>query len=193
MKDAQVIELLRSGKQVKAFRILYRDFPQVRRLIINHGGGKEDAEDIYQEALIILCRKVQSPRFALTSSLGTYLYSICRFLWKDALKKQNRMSVVDDLNSENGHHDEADFERLVQEESRFMLAEEALMSIGDRCREVLRLFYIEGLTMEEIAERLGFSSENVAKNQKYKCIERARESFREMQATTVPEPLNYSS
>ncbi len=145
------------------------------------GGSKEDAKDIFQEALIIFYRKAQDAKFNLTSSIGTYLYSVCRFLWKDELKKRNKNQTVDlgDVSSDMQN----ELRETLQKETRSKLAEQALSSIGERCLELLQRFYYKSLSMREIASEMGFSSENVAKNQKYKCLERARTKLKELQFT----------
>lgn len=68
---------------------------------------------------------------------------------------------------------------IVQEE-RAKLAEKVVAELKDRCRELLLLFYEGGLKLKDIATRMGYSSENVAKNQKYKCLEAARNRLKEL-------------
>ncbi|WP_350340111.1 hypothetical protein [Paraflavitalea speifideaquila] len=38
--------------------------------------------------MIILCTQVRGKNLQLTAKLSTYLFSICRYLWKDELKTQ---------------------------------------------------------------------------------------------------------
>jgi DNA-directed RNA polymerase specialized sigma24 family protein len=54
MDDQQILTLLRDKATDKAFKRLYRDFPKIENLILQKGGSKEDATDIFQEALIIV-------------------------------------------------------------------------------------------------------------------------------------------
>jgi RNA polymerase sigma factor (sigma-70 family) len=179
MQDQQIIELIRTNRHHKAFAALYRHYPAVKKLILSKGGRAGDAEDIYQEALIILCRKVNSSDFQLTAKLSTYLYSVSRFLWKDELKKRQKHSFVemDDAGAaDNG------IEETVESESRYRLAEKVVAGLGERCRELLQYFYFEAMSMKTIASKMGFGSEKVAKNQKYKCIERAKAKLKELQA-----------
>src|SRR5438105_3491460 len=95
MKDAQVIELLKANNYSKASQKLYAYFPVIKKLVLKNNGTKQDAEDIYQEALIILMRKSREANFMLTCSVNTYLYSVCRFLWNDRLKARNKKMVVE--------------------------------------------------------------------------------------------------
>ena len=176
MKDEDIIELLKNNNYKKSAEKLYSYFPVVKKHILKNNGAKQDAEDVFQEALVILIRKVQSEQFKLTSSLNTYLYSICRYLWNDELKKKNRRA---DLNVD-GNLDtlkNEDVSELVKEESDLKMAEKAFNGLGDKCKDLLQLFYFAKLSMKEIAEKLDFSSEKVAKNQKYRCIEKAKENL----------------
>lgn len=181
MNDQQILELLRLGKRDKALLKLYKDFPKIEKFILSKGGSKEDAKDIFQEALIIFYNKATDVKFELTSAIGTYLYSVSRFLWKDELQKRNKnqhQSIEFDLNAD----DENELLAARQKEARLNEVEKVLMSIGEKCLLLLKLFYYEGLKMKEIAAKVGLKSEKVAKNQKYKCLERAKLKLKEQHA-----------
>ena len=173
MDDNTIIELLKSGKQNKAFLKLYKNYPQVEKLILSKGGSKEDAKDVFQEALIIFYEKVCNTKFNLTSAIGTYLYSVSRFLWKDQhLKRKRKQSVIVDF--EFTSEEAAEFQEAIEREEKFKKIEQVLTQIGEKCLQILTLFYYNGLTMKAIATKVGLKSEKIAKNQKYKCLERAK-------------------
>jgi DNA-directed RNA polymerase specialized sigma24 family protein len=69
-----------------------------------------------------------------------------------------------------------DFE-IIETESQFRLAEQAIKQLGEVCKQLLNLFYFEKLDYISIAKSLRFSSDKVAKNQKYRCIEKAKDYF----------------
>ena len=173
MDDSKIIELLRLGKQNKAFLKLYKNYPQVEKLILSKGGSKDDAKDIFQEALIIFYEKVTNTEFKLTSAIGTYLYSVSRFLWKDELIKRKGKSAVS-LDFEFTSEEEAEFQVAIEKEAKFKQIESVLSDIGEKCFQLLKLFYYDGLKMAAIAAKVGLKSEKIAKNQKYKCLERAK-------------------
>jgi DNA-directed RNA polymerase specialized sigma24 family protein len=68
----------------------------------------------------------------------------------------------------------------MEKENGARLAERALMQLGERCRELLVLFYNRRLKLKEIAQIMGYTSENTAKNQKYKCLEGAKNKLKEL-------------
>ena len=94
MNDDQIIEILRTSKRGKALDKLYRYYPKVENMIRSNGGEKQDAQDLFQEALIIFCKKITDSQFALTASINTYVYSICKILWLKELKKKQRGATV---------------------------------------------------------------------------------------------------
>lgn len=182
MDDHKIIDLIRSGSNSKALAVLYRHFPMMQKMVRTHGGSRQDAEDIFQEALIILCMQVRTKDLQLTAKLSTYLFSICRYLWKDEIKK--RKGLV--LTAFDTGFTDAEEEALAgfrETEKQASLAERVLQELGERCRELLLLFYNGGLKLKDIATKMGYSSENTAKNQKYKCLEAARNRLQELKQT----------
>ncbi|MBA3682214.1 MAG: sigma-70 family RNA polymerase sigma factor [Bacteroidetes bacterium] len=180
MKDEQILDYLKAGNYTKAGEKLYGYFPVVQKLVLKNNGSKQDAEDIYQEALIILIRKIQSPGFILSSSLNTYIYSVCRFLWNDQLKKKNK-SIETDIETTLFVLKAEEIENDTTENEN-KLAEKAFNELGEKCKQLLQLFYFNKISLKEIATKLGFNSEKVAKNQKYRCLEKAKENLKTLKS-----------
>lgn len=180
MTDEQIILELKGGKYSGAIKALYKYYPAVRAMVLKNNGSKQDAEDVYQEALIILFRKAKSADFTLTSTLSTFVFGISRLHWMNELRRRNK--VASDSTDELTAEDTAQYAVFIEEESQFKTAEEALLKIGDKCRDLLRLFYFEKLDFKSIAAKIGLSNEKVAKNQKYRCLEKARENYLSLNA-----------
>jgi RNA polymerase sigma factor (sigma-70 family) len=171
MNDQKLIELLQADKTDKAFYKLYFGYPKVEKLILSKGGNKEDAQDVFQEALIVLYRKVNTSNFKLTSKLSTYLYSVCRFLWKDELIKSKRIGFAD---FEVELINESELDETIEHEKKLKQVEAILSTISVKCQEILQLFYFKKYSMKEIAKQMGYTSERIARTQKYKCMEKAK-------------------
>ena len=123
-------------------------------------------------------RNIRKRDFTLTSKLSTYLYGISRYLWKDELRRRNR-PIPHELTQ--GPVEEQVPVINMENEQQTRLAEKALDELGERCRELLLLFYHGGLKLKDIAARMGYSAENTAKNQKYKCLEAAKLRLKQLQ------------
>ncbi|WP_055436408.1 RNA polymerase sigma factor [Lacinutrix algicola] len=172
MSDQKILELFKNDKRSKAFKELYKLYPRIEKLILSKGGKKSDAQDVFQEALIILNRNLQKSDFKLTASFSTYLYSVSRFVWKDMQNKFSTQELHDLKDNEVSifHH--------VLEEKKYRFAESAFRELGERCQELLQRFYFKKMSFKAIAEVMQFKSEKIAKNQKYKCLKKAKDIYR---------------
>ena len=184
MTDHEILELLRTGDNDLAINLLYHQYPMIRKLVRANRGTAKDAEDVFQETLLVLLNKAADPQFQLTAKLSTYLYSVARFIWNDQLKKQKPQIPYDELPDQP---DRSDLAEALADENRARIAEQVINELKDRCRELLVLFYLGKTSLKDIATRMGYNSENTAKNQKYKCLETARTRLKQL--TTNPATL----
>ena len=67
-----------------------------------------------------------------------------------------------------------------EREEQFYAMNQALEQLGEPCRSILKDFYINGHSMEEITQKFGYTNADNAKNQKYKCLKRLKKSFFEV-------------
>lgn len=172
MTDKEILKSLRKGKNEKPIKQLYLEFSKIKKMILKNGGSEDMAKELFNDSLVLLIEKVRKPGFILTSKLTTFLYGINHYLMKNELRKQKKHNYEiewDDTLSLPEEGLEYDFEK----EEKLNSIEKTLDVISQKCKEILRLFYFQKENMKTIAEKLGFSSVNSAKTQKYKCIERA--------------------
>lgn len=177
MTDQDIVNLIRDNKYSPAMKSLYAYLPVVKKFVLKNNGTKQEAEDVFQEGLVIFCNKASKANFILTASINTYVYSVCKLLWLDELKKKNKTIKNDFIELTDGNlvdeiNDDIDTDKPIKQ------AQEAIMKLGEKCKELLELFYFKKLSMKEIAVKLGFASEKGAKNQKYRCIEKAKENLK---------------
>jgi len=162
----------------KAIKIIYANhYPIIQALIISNNGTYDDAQDIFQEGMIILYENTKREDFILTSQLKTYLYAICKRLWLKRLQQKQRYTTEwTDKEVQSVIVDEA-LEIHEKQNATFELMDEALNTVGDPCKQLLEAYYLEKKTMEEIAKSFGYTNADNAKNQKYKCLMRLKKIF----------------
>lgn len=188
MDDQRIIDLIRQGSDQEAFKALYAHLPKVEHLVRQNSGRSGDAKDIFQDALIIFHRRVRTEDFTLTSSIGTFLFAVCRNLWRDELRRRNKALTewrLEDAPAVQRDDEPADLTALLAREGEYKRAEEALKSLGAKCLDVLTRFYVKHEPLSLIAKTLGFAGEGAAKTRKYKCLEEARKRYRKLVHTTV--------
>ena len=176
MTDEEIINLFRGGKREKAFSKLYGQWSKIYNMVRQYGGNRDDAKDIFQEALIVLYNKLESDDFKLTGSLNGFIYQTCRHL---CLRKQRKESLTP-LSVLDGEIDGNIIDETGATHIQSTLAEKALEKLADKCREILQFFYLEKRSMEWIAGHLGLKSEQAAKTQKYKCLEVAKNEYQQL-------------
>ncbi len=167
MKDQDLLDELKMGRE-GAFKALYRDhFGMIRYLVVKNSGTEDDAADVFQEGLLALHDTVRKPGFKLSASLKTFLYSICRNIWLKKLRTRGRDKLID-------------FEKPIQlpevesepdpTERQLVILHQCLAQIGEACKAILERYYYLDQSMEEIAQALGYSNADTVKTQKYKCL-----------------------
>lgn len=171
------IEKIRSG-ETEALKKLYKDnYPSIAHFVLNNNGTEEEAKDIYQDSVIVFYEKIQNPSFELNCLVKTFLYSVARRLWLKKLSEKERyVAKVTDF------EDFLDFSDLEMQEAdenelKFNQMEQALTQIGEPCRTILKDFYIYKHSMQDIAEKMGYTGTDNAKTQKYKCLQRLKKIF----------------
>lgn len=149
--------------------------PKVEAIIGNMGGSKDEAWEIFQESLIVILQKVQTPDFQLSSSFYTFLVSICKFKWFNESKKKYKKNVtIDKVGTLKVEEDIVDSMHKLE---RFQLYKDKMAELDPECRQLLELFFAK-VSLKEIAVQLGLKSENAAKQKKYKCQKKLIEKIK---------------
>ncbi len=179
MTEASIIEGLKNGDNavLKSIYLEYRDaFVQFSK---KYNITEYDALDLYQDAILALKENVATGKLKeLKSSIKTYLFSIGKYMVFDYLRANKKVRVVD--NEDLKLFDLVpDFEILFKEESNSdeKKLELAFSALGDKCKAVLKLFYYQDYTIEEITKILGYNSKDVVKSQKSRCLKSLKEKF----------------
>lgn len=174
--DSEVILGILNNSDTVLERLYVAYFPMVLQLIINNNGNEDDAKDIYQEAIIVLYNKIKSGDFELTSKLKTFIYSVCRRLWLKRLSQLNRYEG-DIRDFQDYLPVEDDVEKQTDRDQQYNKMESALKQLGEPCRTIIEDFYMHDRSMQDICERFGYTNADNAKTQKYKCLQRLKKLF----------------
>ncbi len=174
VSEEEILLLLQQGDE-KLLRQVYRQhYQMVINLVMNNGGSLQEAKDVYQESVIIFYEKVRDVDFVLNCRIKTFLYSVGRRLWLKQLQRKNRYTSQ---LTDTEEYVELNREELGEKEDQFNAMHIALESLGEPCRSILKDFYLNNQSMDEITEKFGYTNADNAKNQKYKCLKRLKKVF----------------
>jgi RNA polymerase sigma factor (sigma-70 family) len=150
--DQQLLERFTRSRDADAFATLIRRHgPMVLGVCRRIVGDEQEAEDAFQTTFLILVRKIDS--LARPELLGNWLYGVA---YRIASKTRARLArrrhqplQVEPMATSDPHTD------LHSRELRSLIDEE-LQTLPVKYRAPLVLCYLEGLTNEEAARRLGW-------------------------------------
>ncbi len=182
MSDLALVRRLLSRDEAAFDEFFDRYFPRLYRFALPRLGGNEDAaEEIVQRVMIRSLDRLQSYRGE--AALLTWLCTLCRreiAAWREREGRRQEVSFVDDRPEMRtaldalAAGDAADPEAAARRHELSALVQLTLDHLPGRYGDILEWKYIQGLTVDEIADRLGVG---------YKAAEslltRARAAFRD--------------
>ncbi|HWV30694.1 MAG TPA: RNA polymerase sigma-70 factor [Dyadobacter sp.] len=128
--------------------------PKVYRLALKFLNSPDAAEEIVQDVFMDVW--LRREKMADVLNFGAYLHGMAK---KQVFDAYRRKSNFTEMIREIGYQEQADnaTERMVQEDERERLLQEAVRRLPDHQREIFQLAREEGLSHEAIAERMNLS------------------------------------
>ncbi len=164
--ENEIFERIQKGDE-KALEIIYQKYYRMMtKLVVSNSGTEDEARDIYQDALIVFWQKATSGNLVLTSKISTYIYSVCQNLWRKELERKKRLTNEEKDSSETIDHDSGERNKIIAL---------CIDQLGDTCKKVLMYYYFDDMSMQDIADKLGFANTDTAKTKKYKCKQKLDE------------------
>ena len=166
MSETEIFERIKGGDE-KALELIYKKYYRMMtKLVITNSGTEDEARDVYQDALVVFWQKARSGNLVMTSKMSTYIYSICQNLWRKELERKKRLSNEEKDTSVSMDMDSPEREKIIAK---------CMDQLGETCRKVLMYYYFDEMSMQEIADKLGFANTDTAKTKKYKCKQKLDE------------------
>jgi RNA polymerase sigma factor (sigma-70 family) len=165
----QIIDGIRR-RDNKVLTLVYKElFPVVRYYVMSNGGTQDDAKDVFQESIIVIFKQISNNSFEIKTGFEAYLYGVSRLVWLKILRNR----ATHDRNIMLLEEPESSYlpsENLIEEELEMRLFRKYFLKLGNECQKMLQLIS-EGSSYEEIATIMGYKSEKIVRNKKYKCKE----------------------
>ncbi len=175
--DRTLLEGIFAGgrKREDALRQLYANIPlkeSVRIMVCNAGGTREDAKDIFQEALILLDRKIRSSEIVIQSSIKGCLGGIARNLWYNQNRKNMRAYInlrsLEDADQPYNPTWKSIEKKELNDQLRYVLG-----ILSDREMKVLQLWQLS-YSMKEIMLKMNLPSEGMTRRIKFNGLSKLR-------------------
>ncbi len=153
-EDKLVGGLLKGDK--RAINLFYKTFkPKIAAYFKNKISSKKDAEEVVQDVFITVLQSL--PTFKGNASLGTWIFAICKHEAADYFRKKKIKTIVFSRFPflEKIVDKALGPELALQEKEAKVKIAATFNRINEGYAQILRLKYIEGLTMAQIAGKLG--------------------------------------
>ena len=137
-------------------RLYLKAFPPVAKYISRRGGTFDEAKDIFHDALVIFYEK--SAERSIDSGINetAYLVGVAKNLWLRNFRGKADIACLDGIDIPAEDDEVPSTNRLLH----------FLEKAGNKCMQLLKSFYYDRQSLQEIAEEFGFSGTRSAPVQK---------------------------
>jgi RNA polymerase sigma factor (sigma-70 family) len=152
--------------------------------------SRSDCEDIFQEAFIVLYKKIIDGELTLTAKLSTYFIGICRNKAYEKMRGMGReLNIIDEYpNSTKDEYEDDRIDRLLAlednneqiEARKEAIVREIVSKLPAPCDKILWGFYRDGFSMKTLATMYNYKSEGSVKVTKHRCGEKFKARFMEL-------------
>jgi RNA polymerase sigma factor (sigma-70 family) len=142
-------------------------YPIIEGYIIHNQGSREQARDIFQEAMIVVYNRVRADQLELTCKFGTYLYAICKNMWIQERKKyllraeklRQQPLVV---------HDPGPADDPLLQKHLNHLFNKHFAELSEDCQKILSM-YFNNFSVEDIRTAMNYKDLHHTADRKYRC------------------------
>ncbi len=152
--DSEIIQCLRERQSYVVRYLFNRYMPMIRLMVTQMGGSAEDAKDLFQDGLLIMLAKIDNDELVLRCKFKTFLFSVCKNLWKAVLAK--RKAAENYLNKRVDIDSEKDFTEVYDNNLYQNIFEDVYETLDPVGKQILKLYW-QDYSPKEIAEKLGYT------------------------------------
>jgi len=179
--DADLITAIKLSNQLNdAIFFIYQEYSDtISSFILANSGTAQDAEDIFQETVVIFIDLIKKEKFRGEASVKTFLVAIARNTWLNELKKRARSGIREQLFENSRETNEMDVSQYIADREMKQQFLEVLNKLGEPCKKILTLYYYENCSMKDMLNHLPYENEQVVRNKKYKCLQHLTGLFKD--------------
>jgi RNA polymerase sigma factor (sigma-70 family) len=182
-KERKIIDTLKNGGKKEHVNMLYDFyFPKIRNYIMKNSGSMDDALDVFHDTVLIFHRQIIENKIDKYDKLEGFLFVTAKNVWisnrtKEINRHQREAKFAEDKNSYS-------FLEKMENSERISMVKATFNLLGEKCKELLNLTILTDIPMEEISDRLGYSSGSVAKTLNYRCKKKLQDLIKKTPGLT---------
>jgi RNA polymerase sigma factor (sigma-70 family) len=142
-------------------------YPIIEGYIVHNQGTRDQAKDVFQEAMIIVYKRVRSGKLELRCKFGTYVYAICKNIWIQERKKY--LLRAEKLRQQPLMvHDPGPADDPLLQDHLNELFNKHFNELSEDCQKILSM-YFNNFNVEEIRTAMNYKDLHHAADRKYRC------------------------
>ena len=158
-KEVRILKGIGRQDSVVIESFISKNADSIIRFVKENGGALEDAEDLIQDAMMVLLKIAMKEEFVLQKSVADYFYGIVKNLWYERFRGKINVQdyiEVDRTKSEYIDNDD-DIIDAINKNERYALYEKHLNKMDDDCRQIFELTNT-GIDVNVIAQKMNYTT-----------------------------------
>ncbi|MCR9288072.1 MAG: sigma-70 family RNA polymerase sigma factor [Bacteroidetes bacterium] len=177
--DSKLQKRLRNDDKKALEEVYLENRNYVMKFFSDYKSIKTQLEDIYQDSIIDLYQNFVSRQLQLErGNIRYYLLTIVKRKIYATLKIQGRESLLSQESEQEATYEILDSETTTKEKELLSIHYKQL---GQKCQQLLKLFYYRGLSIKEIKEAANYKDDNTVKSSKSRCLKQLRTMINQSQ------------
>lgn len=170
----EIVQGISKNENIIVQYVYDKFFTDILIIVENYGGNRDDAFDVFQDAMIILYEEIKSENSKEIMNFKSYFATLCKFTWFNTNRKDryNGYKYV----STDEFLPEIEFRKVsiiwaekLEKEKRVRIFISSFIEMKSKCQMIIRMVAY-GWKTEDIAENLGMALSYAYKRRKL-CIQ----------------------
>jgi len=167
--DNRILAGIRNCDEKVVAAVYSECFMSIRHLVTYNHGTPDEAKDLFQDALVIVCERLQAENLELSCSFNTFLYAIARNLWFRRLAERGKTIYLDqEVPDDSLSPEKNPVVAITTREEKMVLYQRHYDTLTESCKKIIRLM-LKRASTEDIMKAMGFSSVAYTRKRKYQC------------------------
>lgn len=148
MNEVKVIKACQNGDKEAFNELITFYYPFILKYLLKLTNDEEIARDMIQETFLKLITSIDKYKIKGKAKFSTYLITIAKNCYLDYLKKNNKYASVLDIDTIS---DSLKIEEKFNQDTEVDIVLSEIDKLPSEQRIAMKLKYLEGLTLQEIA------------------------------------------
>lgn len=161
MEDNEIIRMCQDGNKEAFQKLISKYHPYVLKFLIKTTGNKVLSEDLTQDTFVKVIRNIDKFDIMGSAKFSTYIIAITKNCYIDYLRKEKNFNASVPIDENIKLYEHSDLEEIVVNNIDSECIKNKLNTLPEEQKLVIKMKYIEMMTLKEIGEILQIEPKTV--------------------------------